>query len=73
MMDSYMASLESYLYNDEKKILVEEKNICGRLFGNVLAFVINFGILAAIFYFYITEDYYLKESNYVWIVVFFIS
>lgn len=37
----------------------------------MLSLILNLGILVAIFYFYVTEEFYLEENNYVWVVVFF--
>ncbi|CDW84325.1 rej domain containing protein [Stylonychia lemnae] len=71
MMDSYIGSLESQTFYDDKKELVENTNYCGRLFGNILAFIINMGILLVVFYLYITEKYYLESDHYIWVCIFF--
>ena len=47
------------------------KNIVGRSFANIFFLIFNLAILAGIFYFYVTEEYYLDEDLYVWILVFF--
>ena len=71
MMDSYMGSLESQLFADDKKELIEERNVCGRLFWNVIFTIVNLAIMAGICYFYALDEYYLVTDHYVWIVVFF--
>jgi len=71
MMESYIGSLESHMYADEKKELVESTNYCGRFFGNILAMIINLGILLVVFYIYVTEEYYLEKDHYIWVCVFF--
>eukprot|EP00347_Sterkiella_histriomuscorum_P001938 403370091 len=72
-MDSFLGSLESQLDADEKKELIEQSRYCGRMFGNIIAMIINLGILVAVFYFYITEEYYMEDNNWIWVVVFFAS
>eukprot|EP00347_Sterkiella_histriomuscorum_P005949 403354642 len=69
--ESDLESIDTQLFVDEKKELVEDRDRCLRAFGNSLAFMVNVGLFIAVLASFIAGGYYDKRNQYVWVVVFF--
>ena len=61
------------MFIDEKKELIEVRNLYGRIFGNLLALAFNVAIIIAVIDIYVSEQYYNEDNKYVWVVCFFIA
>ena len=64
-------SIDTNLFLDEKKELIEERNSYSRTLSNILLLLVNVALLAAVLYFYIRDGYYNLDNYYIWIVAFF--
>lgn len=64
-------SVDTQLFVDEKKEIIEEVNVLGRVFGNTLALCWNLGIFISVLALFIDEGYYDLPNQYVWVFVFF--
>lgn len=65
------SSIDTNLFLDEKKELIEFSNFTNRLFVGFIAFALNLGIIVAVIALFIKEGYYNQDNNYVWVVSFF--
>lgn len=57
----------------DRKELERQRNLIGIVAVCTLAFLVNAGMIYCIMHIYITEQYYNKNSQYVWVGVFFLS
>ncbi|CDW76030.1 UNKNOWN [Stylonychia lemnae] len=64
-------SIDTQLFTDDKKELIEEKNYVGIIFGNAIALIINVGLFISILAVFISGEYYDMRNQYVWVIVFF--